>query len=436
MRSSWNSRLVNIPLHGSLARIVLRAIGMLLNAITYAIAARSLSPEDMGIWALATALTTITLSLDLGLSSTLRNRLASKPAQGPIYFQEVFTLSFILSLAYSALILAAACISFTLPWPSLDWWTPLRQTTAIALVTGFGLILLRLPFNLATNSFYSYNEPDFPIYWEVFNFTASFLLIVVVVLIDSGSVQLTAAFLLGGTLTGLGGTVHFLRRRGWRLRLTWPKEARSWISSGASFGFLQLVGLGLSTLPAFMIGLLVKVEDVTLARACMILCQAILSLHLAHAMPIWTEFTQLRGDPNCQGRLLVLKGRMRSESALLIVIFIGLALVMPWGIGIWLNGHADYLVTTTFCIWGAGLGVCNLYSLILNGGDRPLLTATALLPGAFFSSFSTWILAPNMGSQGVALSFALGAVLSALVMILLAYNVMNSVQAEYQSKSF
>lgn len=418
---------MKIELQGSVARIALRALGMALNALTYAVAVRSLSPGAMGIWALATALTTTTLSLDLGLSSALRNRLANHPPHGSILFQQVFTLSSLLALTYSAVILIAAWISLVLHWPSSAWWTSLRQTTAIALLVGAALVLLRLPFNLAVNSFYSYNEPHLPIYWEFFNFLTSFALVVAALGITSGPVLSTAAYLLGGTLTALGGTAYFLRRRGWSLRVESLQSAHNWIVTSAPFGFLQIIGLGLTAMPVILVSALVEIGDVTLVRATMMLCQAILSLHLAHAMPIWTELTQLRESTHSEVRLLALKKRMRIEGVILALAFISLAAILPWGIAIWLGRVVDIWVTTAYCIWGFGCGMCNLYSLILNGGGRPLLSAFALIPGALLAAGLALILAPKMAGYGVALSFGIGAILSATIMMWLAERLMKSV---------
>jgi O-antigen/teichoic acid export membrane protein len=417
--------LLERQLRGSLARIILRALGMVLIAMTYAIAARKLSAEDMGIWALATTLTALILSLDLGLSSALRNRLANQPLQGALLFQQVFTLTLILALAYAALILIAAFISFAALYPSSLWWSPLRQTTAVALFFGLSLVLIRLPFNLATNSFYSYNEPDFPIYWEVFNFFTSFVFVAIALLIFSGPVVSTIGFMLGGVLTGIGCTVHFLRRRGWSFQLSHAINIQGWISSALPFGFLQLMGLGLTSLPIFLVGVLVKIDEVTLVRATIIICQAILSLHLAHTMPIWTEFTQLQGGLKCGDKLLNLKHRMRRESRLIAAAFICLALVLPWVVNVWLSQIIDIRITTAYCVWGFGCGISNLYSLILNGGGRPMLSIFAIIPGVFIASSLAWLLAPELASYGIAVSFALGSILTALIMVILANMVMN-----------
>ncbi|RFO94625.1 hypothetical protein DIC66_22550 [Rhodoferax lacus] len=414
-------------------RIALRALGMMLNAATFALAARTLSTVHMGIWALATALTTITLSLDLGLSCTLRNRLADKPEEGQMLFQQVFSLCLLVASVYCLAILVGGGIALGLCWPCSEFWNPLRQTMVASLLTGVSLILLRLPFNLAANACYSYNEPNFPIYWELFNFSTSFLLVATAAYFHGGPVLSTAAYLLGGTLTGLCSTAHWLRRRGWSMQLKWPQHARAWIRGGASFGFLQLAALGLTALPSFLVGSLVQLEDVTIARASMILCQATLLLHLAHAMPLWTEFTQLRGSVDCQPRLVALRRRLHLESGLLLLAFTCMALMLPWAIGVWLDRNVDIRVTTAFCAWGAGCGLYNLHSLVLNGGGRPLLTAAAVIPGGALATLLAWLLSPTMGTPGIALAFALGAVVSATVMMLLAHFAMRSTETERSS---
>ncbi len=425
------------PLRGSALRIVLRSLGMVLNAMTYALAARRLSPLDMGIWALATAVTTITLSLDLGLASTLRNRLAERRSDGDarITFEEGFDLCVAVALSYGLLLVVMAGVVALSGMPPSDWWTPIRHTMATALGLCVGLILVRMPFNLATSAFYSYNEPDIPVFWEVFNFFASFVLVAAVLAAHGSATLAATAFLAGGTLTGMACTWQFLRRRGWRLRLRWPRQSGRWLRTSASFGLLQVISLGLSAAPSFVVGSFVRVEEVTLARASMILCQAVLSLHLAHAMPLWTEFTQLRASDDWVTRLAALQRRLWRESILLVAGFVALATVLPLGVAVWLNRSADPRVTTAFCAWGAACGLCNLHSLVLNGAGRPMLTASAVIPGTLLAAALAWVLAPRLGSPGVALGFAVGGVLSASLMAWLAQRVIRAFR-ESRSQPF
>ncbi len=404
-------------MRGSLGRISLRAAGMALNALTYAIAARHLSATDMGQWALATALTSIAMSLDLGLSSHLRNRLVDRVDEDRAAdYRNVFSLCTCVALIYALLVAGGSTLALRLHLPSPQWWTPARQTLTIAMVVGAGLLCVRMPFNLATNAFYSFNEPDNPIFWEVFNFLASFALVALVLWTGGGVILAAAAFLAGGTLSAIGCTTHFLIRRGWKLRLQAPRAVGTLLAGASSFGFVQLTALGLNTLPSFVVASLVRVEDVTIARAAMILSQAVLSLHLAHAMPIWTEFTQLRTSVDWQVRIAHLRRQLWRESGLLVAAFAVLATLLPWAIGVWLNRAADARVTTAFCAWGAASGLANLHSLILNGANRPLVTATALLPGTALAAGLAWTLAPHWGTAGVAAAFAAGASVTALLM--------------------
>jgi O-antigen/teichoic acid export membrane protein len=138
----------------------------------------------------------------------------------------------------------------------------------------------------------------------------------------------------------------------------------------------------------------------------------------------------LRGHEDSAQRLAHLRQRLRRESGLLMMAFAALAAVLPLAIGLWLGQPAGAGVTTAFCLWGAGCGVANLHSLILNGGNRPLLTAAALVPGTALAALLAWWLAPAYGSTGVAGGFAAGAVLSALLMIGLARRLMAEPQPQ------
>jgi len=401
---------------------------MLLNAVTYAMAARALSHADMGMWALATALTTIALSLDLGLASHLRNRLAAAGQDAERKFVDVFNLSAIVATAYLGTILLA--------WGAFEAWhasgpsglTPAQRTLATAMMIGFVLLLARMPFNIAASAFYSFHEPDFPILWEVFNFATSFALVALALWLRMGVVVAAGAFIAGGTLTAICCMLHFLRRRGWRLQLRLPAHAAGWLRDSRAFGLLQIIALGLSTMPSFTIGSLVRVEEVTVARAAMILCQAILSLHLAHAMPLWTEFTLIRECNDRAARAAALRRRLVRESALLLLCFTTLAVCLPWAVSVWLNRAVDFRVTTVFCAWGLACGIGNLHSLILNGANLPMQTAAATVPGTVIAAFLAWLLAPSLGSPGVGAAFAIGAASTTLLMVAFARRQISSLQ--------
>lgn len=393
---------------GSVGRIGLRFGALGLNAVAFGVAARHLTPSEMGIWALATTLTSVVMSLDLGLSSHLRNRLMASPEEGESLFS-----SAVLACVVVAVLLGVAGAAFAIVSPSVQ---ALPATLFWSLALGSGLLLLRLPLNPALNSFYSFREPMLPIVWEFVGFGLALLFLAGALVLQAGVIAAVLAYLGGGVLATGGAFAHLLVRRRWRLRGGRPRTAGRLVTAGWRFGALQIIGLGLASLPGFVVGALAGLEEVPAARGAMVLCQTVLSLHLAHAMPIWTDFSALahRGDA---AALHELQRRLRREALLLLVAFSLLVVVSPWIIDAWLGRRAATLsLAAAFGLWGLGMGLASLYSLVLNGGDRPLATAFALVPGALLALLLARPAAAAWQATGVALAFAAGALLSAALM--------------------
>jgi O-antigen/teichoic acid export membrane protein len=88
---------------------------------------------------------------------------------------------------------------------------------------------------------------------------------------------------------------------------------------------------------------------------------------------------------------------------------------------------SSFRLCLAFSLWAWGCGVCNLYSLVLNGRGTPLLTVAALVPGTLLILILAFLFAPLWGSVGVGAAFACGAALSASLMAFFALKEMRGI---------
>lgn len=394
-------------------RVMLRFGVLLSNTALFGVAARHLGSVQMGIWSLASAMTSIVMSLDFGVANFTRNQIVHCKDRG----QEVFSAGLLLTAGLAAMYGVISIVTYAV-WP-VGVTEPQGLRVAVPYIILPILVLsIRLPTLVGMGCFFSFNEANLN---NVFEFAAMFCAAAVALLLlvfGHGIRDVLLVFYATGTAVAWLGTWVFLRRRRWSVaRISWP-ELSTTLKGAWRFGLLQIIALGLSNMPAFVIGSLVGIENVTAVRATIVIGQAVLSLHLAHAMPLWTAFSRMRGSSDAAAQAHILRVRLGHEVVLLAVLFAVMAMVSPFVIDKWV-GHpiASLGLCVGFAFWAWGCGICNLYSLVLNGFGLPLLTATALVPGTLVAMFLAKLLAARMGSDGVGVAFAIGAMLSAILMI-------------------
>ena len=402
----------------SVLRMVLRLLVLFANAGVFAFAARRLSAFDMGVWAMVSAMTPVVMSFDLGLANHIRNKLVCNSRVAQRYFYS----GLVLATLVAAAVAAGADLFF---WSARGFGVQVGGADFSASIEFLMLVVLllvvRFPCAIAISSFFSFNEAN------TFNF-CEFLS----VSLGAGAASLALWLGLGvkwgligfygfGSLVCICGLILFISRRDWwrGARIEFPNFGI--LKTALPFGVLQLISLVLNGLPPLVVGAFVGVEQVTAVRATMVVCQTIVSLHLAHAMPIWTEVTSLHLSDNPKDSCAFLSRRLIQESIGLGFVFFFLMFVTPMLANIWLGKEiVELKLSALFCVWAFGVSLCNLHSLVLNGRDKPLKTALALAPGSIFSLFSAGLFSDHFGSNGVGASFAIGALMSALMMIIFA----------------
>ena len=400
----------------SILRILLRFGALGFNALLFGAAAHYLSQKEMGIWALASSMTSIVMSLDLGAASFLRDKLSrSSHCRMEIFSSGIFVTS-LLSILYATI----AGITFFIPIKYLGFIGNIDFAVPyICLALLF--LAIRLPGSVALNGFYSFNEPNLFGWFEFIGLMSSVLITLIAFTISNKLYIYVGAYYIAGTIVNLIALCVFINKRGWKLRFKFNRNLFLIIRGGMPWGLLQIVGLILSTLPIFIVGGLLNIEDVTPMRAIMMIGQTIIALHLAHAMPIWTKFSELNPSAKNDKLLKDLKVRLIKESIFLGGALLFLASFIPFILSLWIDQHNVSLnLSFLIMLWSWGCGICNIYSLAINGSGKPLMTMSALLPGGLAALGLAPFLADLLGMTGVGIAFTIGAWISALLMIVIA----------------
>ncbi len=399
-----------LTLKKSIVRIILRVLGLVANASLFGFMSRSLTTSEMGSWVMASAMTSVVMSLDLGISNCVRNKLVANYGQGESIFQS----GVLAALFPASLYLACGFLMYCNPFAGncVDKTESYnRENVAIALM----LISLRIPLSVAMNSLFSFREEDLYAWFDfsgiVLSAAAAFALIVLTKNLRFAIV----GFYLFGLITCVIAFVCFIYRRKWRIYFDCSRTKE--IFSGSwPYGILQIVSAMLHLLPAILVGAYIQIEFAPPMRAAMMVGQTVLTLHLTHAMPIWTEVSCVANDKNRHGLKNIQKRLIRE----LLMLGSVLIAITPFGnlaIEKWTGREVnDNRLFPLMMVWTFGCGVSNLFSLISNGLSKPLITALAILPGGVMSVILSIMLSSRYKTAGVGMAFAMGSGISAILM--------------------
>jgi O-antigen/teichoic acid export membrane protein len=408
-----NEKIKNsLILNRSAIRILIKIAGLISNAGIFALLARKLAAQDMAMWALASTSISVVMSLDFGVSNFVRNELVKSASSGLSVFANGLKTMFILATIYSTIFLCVLLIS-----PSHLSFLGQLRTAVPYLVPVAVLLCIRLPGCLASTSFYSFGESELFYIFEAGSLILSALSTIVIIWMRGTIMQMLLSFYISGTIVSIISLIIFCKRRKWQLNMILRSKFDPRIFlSGFQFGILQICALSLSSLPPLLIGM-ININEVTMVRAIMMISQTVLGLHLAHAMPIWTEISSLSFSKSSKESIIKIQKRLWNESLIVGSILCLSTVLTPLLIRIWIGKEGlSFRTVIAFAVWAVGAGVGNIYSLVLNGNGKPMLTVAAILPGALIAISSSFIMNKNFGGDGVPISFALGSVTTAVLM--------------------
>lgn len=208
---------------GSIASIGARLTNVITMLLATSIAARAMTKEEFGLWAILVSFMYISVNFDLGFRFGLSNRLAAQVAlSGGTTNQKQKELYLSIFFLQVGIGLFGLCAGFLLS-RFISWESVLRihQPDLIAnikflIFSIFSLLLLNLPLNLVGSGFFAYQEVDLSCYLSAFQSIIQLSLFWIFTLILPFEGILVCYFLIP-LLTGTACTAFFFHRRGWRL---------------------------------------------------------------------------------------------------------------------------------------------------------------------------------------------------------------------------
>ncbi len=377
----------------------------------------------MGIWVIALSIGVVVSGLDFGVANSTRNLLVGSQEEGQKIFHSGFWAAAVLAICYWLMV---PIVGIVIYYSYTDF-----LNTYIYISIAWAFFSLRIPFQIAINSFYSYHEATNVNAIEFFVAFTGLIAAVTLTLFGSTLIVFLIVINLLGFGWSVAATLWFLKRRGWCFALPkLPFKPIAIFRAAWPFSFLQLSSLLISGIAPFIVGIYAGIDEVTGVKASMMAAQAFLSIQLVQVMPLWVEFTKLHQESTDRNaridRLLV---KLRREVFVMAFIFLAFTLVAPLIINIWLGENVTgYILTSAFMIWGFFCGVGNIYSMVLNGMNAPKLNGYASLCGGVVAIISSLILGKHFGSIGVGISFALGSIVSGAFVYLMAKDILSKLQ--------
>ncbi len=245
-RHSRYGRLAVAVSSGAVARI----LSSLLTLVSLPLAVRYLGAERFGVWATITSTVVLLNLLDLGVASTLTNRIAHSYAVGDRKCAARFTTN---ALALTASIAGVAGLALVAVWPRIDWMALFNVAVSVprseishTVAAAAALMLLGLPAGLVNRIFAGYQEVHLANLVAATGATASVVGLFVgmalsvsmptLLVMSAGCVTLCN---FAALLVTLLAYKPWLRPR-WSL-LEWS-TARELLGSGSGFFLIQIAG--------------------------------------------------------------------------------------------------------------------------------------------------------------------------------------------------
>jgi O-antigen/teichoic acid export membrane protein len=349
-------------------------VGALL--VTNGVAARRMSHEQFGFWAILLSMMFLAMALDFGFRYGLGNRLAALGAvedserQRKEAFFAIFSLEVMIAVCS-----AVGCVLIFpfIPWAGLfkienpDLARQAGQLMPVIVV----LLLSYLPFSLAGTAFFAYLE----IGAASFFVGAQAVLIMLVFLATVGWLSFPHVVILyysAYLATGVASTLWLLMRRGWRIEWTPLRECWKILVSMAQPS-LQFFALSLCATITGMLGTMVSGAVSGLAAAgdfnlVQRIFSLLLTLHLAFLAPIAPLVTREARAGNWE----VVRGKLhqcltRVWPLMFPLLGAALWLAHPLLIRLWAGKWVtDYFLAGLLLLWVCLSGLGNTYSVILN----------------------------------------------------------------------
>lgn len=410
--------------------MVVASVALTVGAIlTTSMTARTLNPEEFGVWVLIYSLWGYVSNLDLGLGTALRNKLATLSARTDHARADGAEKGFFLS-AFFAMVSISLSGVFCVLALALFWPQPLHlfnatdvtvaQESTEALVYVLVVLFLCLPLRLYMPVFFAYQLSYLN---AVIDIVRSALVVVgIALLVSWGSslLSLNLAFPVVVLVTSFAGLVWAMRRQRWslaRIGLTQLfQQVFELLPMGLLFTLLAFTHLVFVSVGPWLVNSLIGVAEAGEFSLFLRLALFGYALQTALLMPLWSAYTRAASAQDwfwCRRVFLlsvVVSTLLLSVMAVGLVIF-GNSLVLLWT-GKQFTGNSS--LRLGIAIWMLVYGWATTFAVLLNGLGVIRLEALAMTASAVLLVVLGYLLIPSMGIAGAAWGMAISALPAAI----------------------
>jgi O-antigen/teichoic acid export membrane protein len=400
----------------SLAAASARVVAVALVLATMALAARQLSGEAFGFWAICFAVMNFGMALDLGFRYGLGNRVAALTAHAQSEGEQRETFWAVFHAESLIGLIGFGFCLLVLPW--FDWAGLFKiQSPELARQVHWlfplvcGLVMLNQPLMVAATVFFARQEIVFVSFLSIVQ--SGLLMVVFGLALQVGGLPVIVLSFFGVYgLCGLGVTLLLVGRYGWRWRWApWRGQRailRSFFKPSLDFFFLSLSSMTagvIGPLVAGAAGGLAVAGDYSLIQR---MFGFLLTLHLALLAPLGPAYTTHARLGDWDWIHKKLRFCVRTIWPLLFVagglaIWAGHPLILRLWSGRWIG---DYRLAGLFAVGVILSGLTNTYSVLLNSLGivrmQAVMSVAMLLPLVGLPV----VLGKTMGIHGVALAAA------------------------------
>ena len=413
MTNTARSRRVGISaLAGGGARIVT----MLCSFVSIPLCLKYLGNESFGVWATITSLVGVLAFADLGIGNGILNRIGAARGIGDslaIRQAIASALCLLSAIAVAGFVIFSLCYK-VVPWNSVLGITAELPSdkVALAILVFAALFAVNLPTTILQRVQYALQMGELNGIAQAAAGILSLALMYLIVTIDLGLAGMVAALMLAPILT-IWGSAFWMFVRHPELRLETEdiqkKEMIAILKSG-----LQFLALGVSFALCFMTDNLIVAQVVgpesvaSYAVHQKYLSPAIFFAGLILA-PLWPAYAEALAAGDVQWVKRIFKRSVFSLGAMGGALTLGLIVVAPWLMRLWLAGRIvpDYLLLAALGLWVTIDLIGKAVAAFLNGVGlvkEQLWVVFAFLPVCI--GMKIWF-ALLWGSMGVPLATAL-----------------------------
>lgn len=409
---------------GSLASIFVRGVQTITVLIITALATRTFSKEEFGLWAILLSFLYIGYAFDFGFRSALTNRLTAMVAD-TAGKQNRNQRDFYLSIFYLQIAIGIiGSILFITVGPLISWgsYLKIQQQDILGyinyLVTFvFVILFLNVGFLCSSSGFLAFQEVHIDallnaIQWiilmGVFWFCVSFK--------SLPFEYVVLSYFLIYFLIGFIRTIILFRHRTWKI--VWIpvseqiKNIKEISSVSLHFFLLNISALTISTANTFLAGLVGGLSNAGKFNLIQRLFTVLITIHLASMAAFGPAFTHDARTGNWNGVRRKLNFNLYIIVPLLFGLIGGVVFIFhPFILKIWTGlDLANFKLTAFFALYALVMGWANTNSVLLNslGIVKEQALWTFSIAPVFL--FLTFYFGKSMGVEGVALAGLISAI--------------------------